>query len=45
MLIRRRGPARAIDAFAVLDHVGEHAIDTIDPRTQVATSGWVGFRQ
>jgi hypothetical protein len=31
--------------FADLDHVGEHAFDTIDPRDQVSRSGWVGFRQ
>jgi hypothetical protein len=33
------------DVFADLDHVGEHAFDTIDPRDQVSRSGWVGFRQ
>jgi hypothetical protein len=33
------------DAFTDLDHVGEHTLDTTDPRDQVARSGWVGFRQ
>jgi hypothetical protein len=36
---------RAFDAFADLDHVGVHAINTIDPSDQVARSGWVGFHQ
>jgi hypothetical protein len=35
----------AFDAFADLDRVGEHALNTIDPRDQVARSGWVGFCQ
>jgi hypothetical protein len=32
---------RAFDAFADLDRDGEHAFDTIEPRDQVARSGWV----
>jgi hypothetical protein len=35
----------AFDAFADLDRVGEHALNTIDPRDQVARRGWVGFCQ
>jgi hypothetical protein len=42
---RSRGHARAFDAFANLDRVGEHAFHTIKPRDQVARSGWVGFCQ
>jgi hypothetical protein len=38
-------PTRAFDAFADFDSVGEHALDTIDPRNQVARSGWVGSHQ
>jgi hypothetical protein len=30
--------------FADLDHVGEHALDTINPGDHVGRSGWVGFR-
>jgi hypothetical protein len=41
--IWRRGRTRAFDAFADLDCVREHALDTIDPSDQVARSGWVGF--
>jgi hypothetical protein len=41
----RRGHARAFDALADFDCVGEHALDTIDPGDQVAGSGWVGFRK
>jgi hypothetical protein len=36
---------RALDAFADLDRVREHAFNTIQSRDQVARSGWVGFLQ
>jgi hypothetical protein len=42
---RSRGCARALDAFADLNHVREHAFDAIKPRDQVARSGLVGFCQ
>jgi hypothetical protein len=40
-----KGPARALDVFADLDRVGDHAFNTIESRDQVARSGWVGFLQ
>jgi hypothetical protein len=33
------------DVFTDFDRVGEHAFDTIDPRDQVARSGWESFHQ
>jgi hypothetical protein len=41
---RSGGPARALGTFTDLDCVGEHVLDAIEPREQVARSGWVGFR-
>jgi hypothetical protein len=40
---RSGGHARALSAFADLNLVREHAFDAIEPRDQVARSGWVGF--
>jgi hypothetical protein len=34
---------RAFGAFANLDRVKEHALETIDPSDWVTSSGWVGF--
>jgi hypothetical protein len=33
------------NAFPDFDRVQEHALNAIDPRDQVARSGWVGYRQ
>jgi hypothetical protein len=41
---RCSSPARALEAFADLDCVGKHALDTIESRDHIARSGWVGVR-
>jgi hypothetical protein len=41
---RWRGPARALGTLTDLDRVREHDSNAIEPRDQVARSGWVGFR-